>query len=174
MDLRTLRRKLQAIEALHEGATTEGERAAAAEARERLTRRMAGTEGGRWSDLAEEGPDAASIEHPDPLTDEADVLPPLGEFLALLIAWEEEECSRDDVHAWAAVLCDRLLLPCVDITDPRAARVEVLLNLAAMDHQPLRVGDIPALRAFLTAEPGEAAWAAWFGFLAGIDWSARR
>lgn len=81
--------------------------------------------------------------------------------------------TADEVGAWASLLCDRLLLPSVEIHDPRAARVEVLLQLASMQRQPLCQADIPAIEAFLLAEPGEAAWAAWFAFLAGIDWEAR-
>lgn|GEM_PF-3431955 len=178
MDEPTLRRKLLLVEALHEGATTEGERTAAAEARERLVRRMrklglvrqAGVHAA-FRHAADLGPDEDLA---DPLVEENPELPDVEDLLTVLAAWRLGLRSAADVGSWASELCDRLLLPCCNVSDPRAARVEVLLQLAAMRRQPLVEADIPAIETFLQAEPGEAAWQDWFAWLADVDWRARR
>ncbi len=177
MDEPTLRRKLRAIEALHDGATTEGERLAAAEARDRVARRLVQVTGVRrlhvhacFRAAAGLGADEAPVLDDDPGVE----LPTVAELLAVLAAWRMELRTAREVERWACRLCDQLLLPSVDVHDPRAARVEVLLQLAAMKRQPLGRADIDAIEAFLLAEPGEAAWQAWFSWLAGIDWDARR
>ena len=92
----------------------------------------------------------------------------------VLAAWRMGLRDSREVRAWAEQLCDRLLLPSCDVTDPRAARVEVLLQLASMRRQPLRVADLSAIERFLRAEPGEPAWRTWLSWLAEIDWAARR
>ena len=175
MDEPTLRRKLAAIQALHEGATTDGEREAAAEARQRVAQRLVKVTGTRRLHVHAAFRHAADLgpEEPDPLVEEAPELPTVDDLRALLLGWRMGQRSRRELCAWAAHLCDRLLLPSVEVHDPRAARIEVLLQLAAMGRQPLCRADIPAIEAFLLAEPGEAAWRDWFDFLAGIDWDAR-
>ncbi len=177
MDEPNLRRKLLAIEALHEGATTDGERAAAAEARERVARRLVAVTGMRrlhvhacFRAAAGMAPEPVA----DPLVQVSPELPTVADLLTVLSAWRMDLRTRTEVGRWAAGLCDRLLLPSVDVHDPRAARVEVLLQLASMRRQPLCLDDIPAIEAFLLAEPGEAAWRDWFDHLAHIDWDARR
>ncbi|RME23888.1 MAG: hypothetical protein D6798_12555 [Deltaproteobacteria bacterium] len=177
MDEPTLRRKLRAIEALHDGATTEGERRAAAEARARLVRRLVRVSGARRLHVHACFRAAAAMgEASPPVLDDSPgaELPTVAELLAVLAAWRLELRSAREVERWASRLCDRLLLPSVDVHDPRAARVEVLLQLAAMRRQPLWPADIDEIERFLRAEPGEAAWRVWFTWLAGIDWEARR
>ena len=174
MDEPTLRRKLRAVEALHQGAQTEGERLAAAKAGQRLVRRLEETRKARVQATAALFEQDDEPLEPDPLTEETAELPPTEDLLAALAGWRMGLRTAGEVGAWAARLCDQLLLPSVEVGDPRAARVEVLLQLAAMRRQPLLPQDIPAIEAFLQAPPGPAAWAAWFQFLAGIDWKQRR
>lgn len=179
MEENALRRKLLAIEALHEGATTEGERVAAAQARERVVARLLRLGLVRRASVHAVFRHAAGLgdldDSPDPLVEEAQAeLPTSEDLLMVLAAWRMELRTRHEVGEWAAHLCDRLLLPSVDVHDPRAARVEVLLQLAAMVRQPLVTDDIPVIEAFLRAEPGQQAWADWFAWLASVDWKARR
>ena len=164
MDEPTLRRKLRAVEALHQGAQTEGERLAAAKAGQRLVRRLEETRKARAQATAALFEQDDEPLEPDPLTEETAELPPTEDLLGALAGWRMGLRTAGEVGAWAARLCDQLLLP----------SVEVLLQLAAMRRQPLLPQDIPAIEAFLQAPPGPAAWAAWFQFLAGIDWKQRR
>ncbi|NOY25523.1 MAG: hypothetical protein GXP62_06580 [Oligoflexia bacterium] len=186
MEEHALRRKLQAIKALHDGATTAGERAAAAQARDRVFLRLLKLGLVRRASVHAVFRHAAGLggthlgagqssDELDPLIDPIEVsLPSCEDLLLVLAAWRMGLRSRADVRAWAARLCDQLLLPSVDIHDPRAARVEVLLQLAAMESQPLDPVDAPAIERFLRAEPGETAWAEWFSWLSSLDWRARR
>lgn len=175
MDEPRLRRKLAAIEALHAGATTEGERLAAAEARHRVARRLLAVGGARRLHVHAAFRHAADLAptEPDPLVEPPPELPSTEELRALLLGWRMGQRSARELGEWAARLCDQQLLPTVDVHDPRAARVEILLQLAAMRRQPLCRADVPAIEAFLLAEPGEAAWRDWFAFLASVDWEAR-
>lgn len=175
MEETDLHRKLLAIEALHDGATTEGERLAAAQARERVLCRLVKLGLVRRAGVHAAFRHAAALGPEEVLVEAAEAeLPTTEDLLAVLAGWRLGLRSRREVGRWAAALCDRLLLPCVEVHDPRAARVEVLLQLAAMRRQPLLPADIPAIEAFLCAEPGQAAWTAWFQWLAGIDWKVRR
>lgn len=176
MEEHDLHRKLLAVEALHDGATTEGERLAAAQARERLLQRLAARGLLRRAGVHHAFEQAARLapEDAEVLVEASEAeLPSTEDLLLVLAAWRLGLRSRREVCAWASGLCDRLLLPVVPVDDPRAARVEVLLQLAAMRRLPLRAAHIPAIEAFLQAEPGPAAWQAWFHLLGEAATAAR-
>lgn len=164
-----LLRKLRYVEALFAGATTPGERAAASRAKRRLLGRL--------------GRPPQPHEHRPPWDPRADAalascaaMPCSLEFACVLSEWAHGALSALDVAAWAAWHVDKVLLPDYPPHDVRSIPVEVLLQLSAMRHQPLTVDDLPAIRRFLGAGPGEAlaAWRTWLAHLAGIDWRARR
>lgn len=163
-----LRRKLLRIEALLAGATTDGEREAAARARERVLRRLnqrppppPPAEG--FTELPWAAPGASL---------------PSREVLARVLAeWRAGERDADSVTRWAARVIDELVLPDLPPEHPDAARVEVLLVLAALHpgprrlgsrgRNPLRPGDLRPIRAFLRDQRRDwrAAWGAWFAHL---------
>ncbi len=164
-DEHSLRRRLARVEALHRGATTSGEREAAARARDRLLDRIA---------VVRENDPVARFcaEHvaelgvpPEPPPPPAR-LPERAELLAVLDLWASGHWSRHEVHAWATSVVDRVVIP--DETESAAAVVaEVLLQLAALHHVPLVAEDLPRVRAFLL----HGDWGAWFGL---IEEAARR
>ncbi|MCK6505849.1 hypothetical protein L6R53_21090 [Myxococcota bacterium] len=177
MEEHDLHRKLLAVEALHDGATTEGERLAAEQARERLLQRLSSRGLLRRAGVHHAFEQAAQLGAPDAevLVEASEAeLPTTEDLLLVLAAWRLGLRRRREVCAWASELCDRLLLPVVPVDDPRAARVEVLLQLAALRQQPLSTGDVPAIEAFLQAPAGPAAWAAWFDFLGRAAATAAR
>lgn len=156
----SLRQRLARVEALERGATTPGEREAAARARERLLARIARV---RMDDpvarfvaahIAAMG--VRPAKPPPPVQ-----LPTDRELLRVLVRWEQGEWSRRKVRAWAERIVDRVVLP----TDPDhegAAVSEVLLQLAMMHRVALSPADVPRIRRFLR----DRDWSAWFALVA--------
>jgi hypothetical protein len=163
-----LKERLERIEALHRGATTAGERLAAARARDRLAahidRIRAADPVARFvrahlRELAV-GPPA-----PQPPAS----LPTESQILAVLAAWEAGDCDWREVHAWATVQVDSVDLP-QDAADDGVARAEVLLQLAMLHRVRLRPSDVPVIRQFLR----ERDWDSWFRLVARTPRSRRR
>ncbi len=154
--MKTLQRRLRAVEALIEGATTEGERQAAEKARARLVARLDADE------------DARKVVGPwgwQP-PDEALVDVPCGERIrGWLLSWAAGDITTVELQKLAAFYVDKVVLPLYDPSDARSTPIELLLQLS-MKRQPLTPDDVPDLLHFLDAPEGaEAAWAAWFVFL---------
>jgi hypothetical protein len=164
-DERRIRLRLERVEALHRGATTHGEREAAARARDRLLQHLdrvrADDPIARFcaEHVAELGVAPAPPPPPDPAPDQDTVL-------LVLARWEMGEWSRHQVQAWAEETVDRVVLP----DDPSAdgtVLAEVLLQLAALLHVRLRRSDVPRIRRFVRDHD----WEAWFSL---IEDAARR
>lgn len=159
-EAQALRRKLRRIEALLAGATTAGEREAAARARERVLQRMPPGEsplpppGDGFTELPWAAPGAR--------------LPDRAVLLRVLAEWRAGARDAASVTLWAARVVDEQVLPDLPPEHPDAPLVEVLLVLAALRRPSLRPADLKAIRAFLREHPQgwQAAWAAWFAHLA--------
>ena len=157
-----LRRRLERVVALHRGATTEGERRAAAEARNRLVRRL--------KKVRREDPVArfvagqlAHLSVARPPEPPSVPLPSHRDVARALAAWEDGAWSDAEVQAWAEALVAAVDLP----SDPRAEgarRAEVLLQVAMLGRVPLQAEDVPEIRRFLRT--GD--WEAWFGLIARV------
>jgi hypothetical protein len=157
-----LKRRLDRVEALHRGATTAGERTAAARARDRLAARI--------DQLRSDDPVAQFVRaHLQSLVvapswfppEPPPALPTDQQILAILALWEAGDWHWRDVHAWATVQVDSVDLP-TDPADEGVARAEVLLQLAMLHRVDLRTSDVPAIRRFLH----EREWSAWFRLVA--------
>ncbi len=107
--------------------------------------------------------------HDEPIL-EVRPLPSVRDVEQRLAAWSVGDLERDDLREWAAALVDQVVFPDLPTTDPAAALVELLLQLAS--DLPLARADIPALRAFLAG--GVDAWTAWYAYVRGCDWAFRR
>jgi hypothetical protein len=148
------------VEALHRGATTPGEREAAARARARL---LVHLDRVRQDDpiarfCAEHVADLAVAPAPPP---PPELMPSEEEVRFVLYYWETGDWDRDDVCAWASQLVDRVVLP--SEADAAAAPLaEVLLQLAALDYVQLLPKDVPRIRRFLR----DRDWDAWFALIA--------
>jgi hypothetical protein len=157
-DERRIEQRLARVEALHRGATTPGEREAAARARERLLTHLAEVRGddeiARFcaEHVAELAVAPAPPPPPDPLPDVATVL-------GVLVRWEAGEWSTDDVQAWAESIVDR-----VDFGDDPGtlAVAEVTMQLAGLPRVGLRPRHVPGIRRFLR----DGDLPAWFALLA--------
>jgi hypothetical protein len=163
-----LRQRLERIEALHRGATTAGERLAAARARDRLAAHIDRI---RSSDpvarfvrahLQELGVGPPAPRPPATLPTETQIL-------AVLASWEAGEWTWHEVHAWATVQVDSVDLP-LSADDDGVARAEILLQLAMLHRVGLHPSDVPAIRLFLR----ERDWDSWFRLVARAPRSRRR
>lgn len=159
-DERRLRARLARVEALHRGATTPGEREAAAKARNRLLGRIDQV---RQNDpiareCAEYVADLGVAPAPPP---PPELMPSEEEVRTVLLYWEMGDLHRDEVCAWAAGLVDRVVMP-TEADEQDAPLAEVLLQLAALDHIQLRPTDVPLIRRFLRNRD----WGAWFDLIA--------
>lgn len=153
--------RLARVEALHSGATTPGERAAAAKARERVAARLIEA---RASDATRQfcrayvwslGVEEERRDRPPR------PLPSPAELAAQLSAWEADELSDHELLAWASEVVDQVLLP-RDPDHEGACRAEVLLQLASRDLGRLTSTDVPLIRRFLRTRD----WESWFALLA--------
>ncbi|MEZ4234779.1 MAG: hypothetical protein R3F59_01160 [Myxococcota bacterium] len=168
VDERTLRARLQRVEALHDGATTPGEREAAHRARHRLLERLAEV---RANDpvarfCAEHVAALAVAPEPPPPPER---LPDARTLLGLLARWEAGELDGWRLCAWAERVVDRVDLP-DDPLEPGATVAEVLLQLSALRHVDLQPGDVPRIRRFLR----DGDWNAWFALVADAAARTRR
>lgn len=156
-----LRERLSRVEALHRGATTPGEREAAARARERLVARIVQV---RDSDPVARfcAEHVAALGVPPNRPPPPEALPTEREVLGVLARWEAGDWTRGQVHRWASRVVDRVTLP-EGAHDEGARVAEVLLQLAALHHVDLRAEDVPHVRRFLRC--GD--WEAWFLHVAG-------
>ncbi|MEQ1502319.1 MAG: hypothetical protein ABMB14_08805 [Myxococcota bacterium] len=160
MDEHRILARLARVEALHRGATTPGEREAAAKARERL---LVHLDTVRADDpiarfVAEH---VASLGVPPEPPMPPDELPDERALLGMLARWEVGDVEWEDICAWAAFLVDRVMLP-DDPSADGAAVAEVLLQLATLEHVDLRPTDVPKIRRFLRDHD----WGAWFALVA--------
>ena len=164
-DEHRLQERLARVTALERGATTPGERSAAAAARLRLSTRLDAL---RAKDPVRRFVAAhvhALGREPRPPEPPAE-LPTEAEILAVLRRWVVGDVSRWEVEHWAEAQADRHVLP----TDPHhehACIAEVLLQLAMLHRVAIGVQDVPAIEAFLV----DRDWHAWFEVVAA---AARR
>lgn len=156
----SLRQRLARVEALERGATTPGEREAAARARERLVARIvqirANDPVARFvaAHVASLGVRPARPEPPAQLPTEV-------QLIAALRRWHAGDWGRRELRAWAERIVDRVVLP-TDPEDEGAAVAEVLLQLAMLHRVALQPRDIGAIQAFLE----DRDWRAWFALVA--------
>ncbi len=165
LDEDRLRRRLSRVEALHRGATTPGEREAAARARERLVARIVKV---RQADPVARfcAEHVAALGVPPLRPEPPEAVPTAREVLSVLARWEAGDWTRSEVHKWACRIVDRVTLP--EGAHDHGARVaEVLLQLAALHLVELSAADVPHARRFLRV--GD--WQAWFRHVAA---AARR
>jgi len=179
MDRRRLLQKLDRVEALRDGATTPGERAAAIGARERLLRRLAEvmSDDHVHREILRGFAAAGRLHgaHLHVVEDEPVELPSAACIAGEIGRWRDGELTRSQLAAWASRFVDKMVFPRHPPDDPRSIPIEVLLQLSCMRNQPLYKSDIPALLTFLGAEGDEAlgAWQAWFAHVGAIDWRRR-
>lgn len=158
-----LRQRLERVQALHDGATTPGERRAAERARDRLIRRL---EAVRDADpvarFVRDHVAAYGVARaPEPPSVD---LPSTREVLSVLARWEAGEIDDEAIGRWAADLVGAVDLP----SHPDAlgaARAEVLLQLAMLDRVPLRRWHVTRIRRFLRSRD----WADWFQLLVAVS-----
>lgn len=174
---RSLHRKLARIEALRAGATTEGERLAAEQARDRVLDRL-DAEGHDSEGWAEQVLDGWRMAGPSPgaSLDNGAEAPSLTEVRRRLEQWRTDQWSRERLQAWAAKVVDRVFLPDLPPDDPQGIAVEVVMQLSTLTQQPLYKKDLPALIAFVDAAETDprAAWLGWFTYVESVDWEARK
>lgn len=158
---RRLRERLARVEALHRGATTDGEREAAAKALQRVALRIVEV---RSKDEVARfcAAHVASLGVPGRRNlDRGGRQPTDDEIRRMLQAWARGDVSRSRVRGWAQKICDRVVLP-ADPVHEGAVRGELLLQLADLDRIDLRPSDVPAMLTFLEHRD----WQAWFELLA--------
>ena len=155
-----LRERLARVEALERGATTPGERSAAAAARGRLNERLAQV---RQADPVRRFVAAQVVSQmvDESMPEPPAFLPSESELLTQLFLWAAGELSRAEIEAWAEAVINRLVMP-TDPVDHETCIGEVLLQLAMLHRVNLQTADVPAIRAFLA----ERDWTAWFEVLA--------
>lgn len=160
-DERRLHTRLARVVALREGATTPGEREAAANAEARLRERLAASRredpvarscAEEVASLGVEGP------LPEPEPDLADV-----DVLWVLALYERGALPLDELRRWALDLVDAVVFP-DHPAHPLAPLGEVLLQLSTVDRFPLLPSDVPRVREFLST--GD--WRRWFETVAHV------
>jgi len=158
---RRLRERLARVEALHAGATTPGERAAAQKALERVVAQlgevMASDEVRRFVRAHVASLGVAEPRH----VRRSRGMPSTPELLRTLARWERGDWTRAELHRWASHIVDAVVLP-HDPAHEGACRAEVLLQLSSRDLGHLHTSDLPRIRSFLS----DRDWAAWFALLA--------
>lgn len=162
VDERGLWQRLQRVQALHDGATTPGEREAAARALQRLARRL---EALRADDPVARfvAGDVRRLSIARPPEPPGEDLPDERSMASMLAAWEQGTVGDRQVQRWAERFVAGVDLPSHP-DDEGACRAEVLLQLAMLDRVPLTRADVPVLRRFLRTRD----WAAWFARLAEV------
>ncbi len=158
-DERRIRDRLARVEALERGATTEGERSAAAAARQRVLARLARI---RAADpvAAFVAAHLGSLGVPGDVPEPPAHLPDEAEIARVLRQWKAGDLDRHDVEAWAEAISDRVVLP-TEADHPLACIGEVLLQLAMLHRVALDVRDVPAILSFLE----DRDWRTWFAVL---------
>lgn len=160
-----LRERLARVEALERGATTPGERTAAAAARERLSARLAqvvALDPVRRFVRAH----VAALGVPGRVPEPPAHIPSEREVARVLVRWESGDLTRQDVEAWAERIVDTVVLP-TESDHEQACLAEVLLQLAMLHRVAIDVSDVPAIRRFLRRRD----WAGWFDT---VEAAARR
>jgi hypothetical protein len=175
-DRKALLRRIRRVEALEAGATTEGERTAAARARARLVERLGGDVPSGRLEPAEEIRFDPLAPPPGAHLDTRLQMPTHRTLIAKVEAWAKGELAGSELQAWAWRFVDGMLLPDLPASDVDAIRVEVILQLSSLEDQPLWIDDAPALTAFLRtpARSVDEGWAEWFRYVESVDWHARR
>lgn len=170
----TLIAKLRRVEALHAGATTDGEREAASRARARLVDRLGGdVPSGRLAPPPTIDPLAPP---PGASLDTGLRMPMHKTIIKKVTAWQQGEMTDVQLERWARRYVDRMLLPDLPPDHIDSIRVEMVLQLSSLTRQPLLTDDVPAMVAFLSTKKRqvEEGWRAWFTYIESIDWHARR
>jgi hypothetical protein len=159
MSEQALLRRLYRVGALHQGATTDGERAAAANAMRRVARKLALVRAQDPMRLACKVHVASLGVAPARPVEEPVDLPDDAELIARLGWWGEGHWTFAELRAWAAHIVDGVVLP-ADPQHEGACRGEVLLQLVDPALQ-LSPGDVPAIQRFVSGRD----WSAWFRLL---------
>ena len=175
-DRKSLLRRIRRVEALHAGATTEGERTAAARARARLVERLGGDVPSGRLEPAEEIRFDPLAPPPGAHLDTRLQMPTARTLVSKVQAWAKGELAGSELQAWAWRFVDGMLLPDLPASDVDSIRVEVILQLSSLEDRPLWIDDAQALLAFLRTptRSAEKGWADWFQYVETIDWHARR
>ena len=166
MDLARLRRRLLHTERLAREGATDGERAAARAAAERLRARIG---------LSTPPPEEDAAAWDEPLTDEVapQDLPSRATLGAWLDDWAAGRAGAADIAARAARFVDGAVLPHLPPEDPDGVVVEVLLVLAGAQGA-WAPSDLAAVHAFLGTPPSatRAGWL-YFGAVRQMPWPRR-
>ena len=169
MDRFDLITKLAAVEALEGDGSTEGERRAAARARERLEDRLA-AERPVPRAFAEELEAGHHLREPVEAPEEsvAPELPDRTELRLRLAACLEGWLDAGDLSRWAARWVDAAVLPDLPHSDPGSVAPEVLLVLASGVPSSSLCG---AMVEFLDADADDtgAGWSRWLEDLADLS-----
>jgi hypothetical protein len=175
-DRKALLRRIRRVEALHAGATTEGERTAAARARARLVERLGGDVPSGRIDAPEEIRFDPLAPPPGAHLDTPLRMPTHRTLASKIEAWGRGDLTSAELQAWAWRFVDGMLLPDLPASDVDSIRVEVILQLSSLEDQPLWIDDVPALAAFLRTPKRdvEKGWTEWFRYVESVDWHARR
>jgi hypothetical protein len=175
-DRKALLRRIRRVEALHAGATTEGERTAAARARARLVERLGGDVPSGRIEPGEEIRFDPLAPPPGAHLDTRLQMPTARTLVSKVQEWAKGDLSGSELQAWAWRFIDGMLLPDLPASDIDSIRVEVILQLSSLEDQPLWIDDAPALLEFLRTPKRsvEKGWADWFRYVETIDWHARR
>ena len=99
------------------------------------------------------------------------------ELTKLLELWKAGSLNEREVHERAEFLLDEIgELPNYSESDPRSVAAEVLMQLEILNHQLITREDIPAMEAFLRAQPGHEAeaWAKWRSYWEQLNIESRR
>ena len=160
-----LLRRLRRAQSLAQRGATEGERAAAALAVQRLTRRLDALPPGD----EEEEPSPRRGFDGLPWAADGAAAPDRAAVLARLQAWVKGTVPAEELRWWAAWVVDKCVLPELPPDDPESGAAEIVLHLASRHRPALRREDWPVMRALLTAPAAEmrAAWRGWLEHLAG-------
>ena len=159
MSEQALLRKLRLVGALHDGATTDGERAAAAKAMRRVAKKLVEARARDTMRLGAKVHVASLGVEPETVEEERVELPDDRELVIRLGWWRDGHWHRAELNAWAAHIVDRVVLP-ADPHAPGARCGEVLLQLLDPAVQ-LYPADVHAMQEFVHI--GD--WAAWFELL---------
>ena len=175
-DRKALLRRIRRVEALHAGATTDGERTAAARARARLVERLGGDVPSGRIEPGEEIRFDPLAPPPGAHLDTRLQMPTHRTLISKVNAWAKGDLSGSELQAWARRFVDGMLLPDLPASDVDSIRVEAILQLSSLEDQPLWIDDAEALVEFLRTPKRSVkkGWTDWFQYVETIDWHARR
>ncbi len=94
---------------------------------------------------------------------------------SILLRWAANKLTEKDVHEEAERIWESEEWPVYDESDDRSIEIEVLSQLAILNHQLITVQDIPVMLEFLATPPGHAreGWERWKRYWESLDMDQR-